>query len=1741
MEPKEKQRIYAQTFVPSVERFDDNPSLIQLASKAKDSKSNDDDSLNRVLLPSVRKFPEALQTFALKAGNLSEVSNIVNVRPDLRQNGGLVSPKNQDALMKSDAINLAYKDKRFTDNVSPKGLHDVKQGLYISAKQKSPFSKAISPHKEQRQITSISACTWTPGSSNQDIRDHSHNQPQPKDNTTSPQPQTRSDTLSSLSEDKLDLKDVKQSPSSSSFFRTFSTQSGRPPMKLERNRGNQKLPVGIAVARQRQHATPSAATAKTRTSAKNTSPGLDRRFNEHALNQEREVLLRENKELSNYTSRLQTSGSATSLPMLNLPGAMLPGSWEREQALMASSLLQWQAAQQQSSALLNSSLQHQSMWFGGASPYHLPGTQAGTSLPASQASASGYPLLGSGIPSGFVIMPQFLQEGNAAAAAAAASMWPSLALYGNSHPAMRNLPHTYQDIISRQLQNLQHHELQALHQQAMQGIPISLPKNESQLQDERRQTPSAHFPRKRRSSDSGRSSPSPYRYSASPKHARREVWQNHEPPRRSPMVSPPARPPSYTHKSMMREETSRPGSAKYRDRSNTAGSDNILLMRRQNRNENFPPSTKCSNQADTPHPTVTQVLDLTASSPETVPSESQPQTKTEKPDYIREPSGPIFHVPHPVSEDDQKAIPSVIKIRSPPNPDPSHQTAIDTHTVKLNNKVPIHIQTTTQSTTVDNNKEIVNLHKLHDSRGVELLTRAVDIHLKHMSNKTTNSHVTKKQRLLDRPPSQQSTLFDNKTVPFKKNVSLNVKNNDCVNTKDSLDQNTNANIDITSVDPEILEAVRGITLLSQSYNQKRDTTPTATDVPDGSPFEPEHLSERQRHSQPSTSDCNDDVQSTVSFSSMADSVIFSGDCMSSSEMKENESGEKIRLRRRLKKPISSKLKFTKEDEVTAATGIKLDSMDGGALEIDMKMRMADLQRRYKEKQKELAKIQRRNKKEKHDPIHTTTSSTITSLATASTNMNTVLSTHPPYPAPLKFRFAELPSSTPIQFTPKKPAAPKLPKPTVNITGLFSSNKREKSSDSDKDHSKPKSKVIIKQSNNKQDTTRSIFEKFASDVLAAEKITEETTSRKVSSEDHEIELVLSTDQHQIPSGSRKRKPDKPKRICLQPGETSTVPLVDPAQKTHTSFSNIHDDRKSSSFETTTNTEKKTKRKMKQATKKMKRDTEGGDSNMSSWVFKSASKTEKHEKKHKHNHKLHDVDKVKQSKSQKSQNPNLSNNNNKRKKSRSVSKEQVEIKQEEKPLIELPRPSTPRLELKEEDLVKGLQVLVPLEDKLLYLCQVNPIQPPDIYEVTVEGERHRHRPIVMCLEQILKEAVPDVKPRSRMEICEGSRVAAYWSHKMHCLYTGTIAFDDSDDEEDETGEENVQVEFDDGDSSMIPLEDIRLLPRNYPVMQPDAPFMMHYTHRRRTTSDLSGKENKTTQASKVKKTVQSSEKKVKVEEKSRRKSEKLPKHKSSLDLSAYDYPSNDDVDQALQMPRKRAASLKVKLKSTDSSKKTTNRDNNADTSSSSVSSAEDDDSDTVFSDSDDTYDGDDGPVSRIEDKRLPPKYHKSRPSMGNQSNEPWVWYDKDVQKKTVKGKARKIYHKSISRGEEVISCGDSAVFLSAGRPYLPYIGRIESMWESWGNNMVVKVRWFYHPEETKRGRLKSHGKHPLYKSSHIDENDVQTISHKCEVVSFKEYNRRIRNDEQNVFYCTGIYDPATGQVLQEHSDKRKHQKS
>ena len=92
--------------------------------------------------------------------------------------------------------------------------------------------------------------------------------------------------------------------------------------------------------------------------------------------------------------------------------------------------------------------------------------------------------------------------------------------------------------------------------------------------------------------------------------------------------------------------------------------------------------------------------------------------------------------------------------------------------------------------------------------------------------------------------------------------------------------------------------------------------------------------------------------------------------------------------------------------------------------------------------------------------------------------------------------------------------------------------------------------------------------------------------------------------------------------------------------------------------------------------------------------------------------------------------------------------------------------------------------------------------------------------------------------------------------------------------------------------------------------------------------------------------------------------------------------------------------------------------------------------------------------------------------------WTWLEGDegYRRPGLKGKARKRhFHRAIQRGEpstapggdkaapEVLHVGDCAVFLSTARVDRPYIGKVETMWEGYGGSMMVKVKWFYHPEE------------------------------------------------------------------------------
>ena len=65
--------------------------------------------------------------------------------------------------------------------------------------------------------------------------------------------------------------------------------------------------------------------------------------------------------------------------------------------------------------------------------------------------------------------------------------------------------------------------------------------------------------------------------------------------------------------------------------------------------------------------------------------------------------------------------------------------------------------------------------------------------------------------------------------------------------------------------------------------------------------------------------------------------------------------------------------------------------------------------------------------------------------------------------------------------------------------------------------------------------------------------------------------------------------------------------------------------------------------------------------------------------------------------------------------------------------------------------------------------------------------------------------------------------------------------------------------------------------------------------------------------------------------------------------------------------------------------------------------------------------------------------------------------------------------------------------------------------------------------------------LYESPHTDENDVQTISHKCDVLSYTEYSAQRQSkgqtgsNESDVYYLAGTYEPTIGLIKIEEDVK------
>ncbi|XP_065369640.1 protein winged eye isoform X2 [Calliphora vicina] len=568
-------------------------------------------------------------------------------------------------------------------------------------------------------------------------------------------------------------------------------------------------------------------------------------------------------------------------------------------------------------------------------------------------------------------------------------------------------------------------------------------------------------------------------------------------------------------------------------------------------------------------------------------------------------------------------------------------------------------------------------------------------------------------------------------------------------------------------------------------------------------------------------------------------------------------------------------------------------------------------------------------------------------------------------------------------------------------------------------------------------------------------------------------------------------------------------------------------------------------------------------------------------------------------------------------------------------------------------------------LFYAGIMKPLQPPDVYAITLDGERG-NKSHIMSREEIFKDTILEMAPKTVEDVSVGTRLCAYWSQQYRCLYPGRAIESESSDDG-VTSQEFVSVEFDDGDSGRIRLQNIRLLLSDYPqvgkhkkssgnkISSNNESDHHHHSqgdddaeacgeakaarkngssrdyHQATAMEIFAAKRSEKKRNKSLKKKAQSqnnangSAAKGTVSSsalegglngsmesqtdcgRKHHKHKKRKKHKkhrknlmeigivSEMDKSSFKTSSTShkkaertlhtSVEQQQQHHHTATNSQTHTPASREEEEEEQQEENEAEL----EEEAEEDDNydedhNTQTEDSQMAEDNinlsrikqeSNGHISgtnasslnstsasiniKVKAERLDLEEESTSNLMSEISDEAkgddmvehnnskgskiaaflperqlWGWLGTAYCKfgnKGSKGRIRKQFYKTIKRGKETITVGDCAVFLSTGRPDRPYIGRIESMWENSCNNKIVRVRWFYHPEETTGcPNLKYPG--ALFESPHEDENDVQTISHRCEVLQFGRYYNKFGSDSKqyqsiydnnDTYYLAGYYNP------------------
>ncbi|XP_028073221.1 uncharacterized protein LOC114275392 isoform X1 [Camellia sinensis] len=116
-------------------------------------------------------------------------------------------------------------------------------------------------------------------------------------------------------------------------------------------------------------------------------------------------------------------------------------------------------------------------------------------------------------------------------------------------------------------------------------------------------------------------------------------------------------------------------------------------------------------------------------------------------------------------------------------------------------------------------------------------------------------------------------------------------------------------------------------------------------------------------------------------------------------------------------------------------------------------------------------------------------------------------------------------------------------------------------------------------------------------------------------------------------------------------------------------------------------------------------------------------------------------------------------------------------------------------------------------------------------------------------------------------------------------------------------------------------------------------------------------------------------------------------------------------------------------------------------------------------------------------------------------------------------------SIKGTNKIVRPGDCVLMRPSDSDKPPYVARVEKIEADHRNNVKVRVRWYYRPEESLGGRRQFHGAKELFLSDHYDVQSAHTIEGKCIVHTFKNYTK-LENVGAEDYFCRFEYKAATG---------------